>query len=65
MSKSRRNVRFPHRPNGAERRQSLSEVSDVASEPNSVGKNGAGEKPSTIHEEVRKTTGYPAGQRPG
>lgn len=63
MSKSRRNVRFPHRPNGAERRQSLSEISDAASEPNSPGRNGSNEKPTTIPEEVRKCRGDCRAQR--
>ena len=56
MSKSRRNVRFPHRPNGAERRLSLSEMSDGYSEPNSAGKNGTSEMPSSIAEEVSNAT---------
>lgn len=60
MSKSRRSVRFPHRPNGAERRLSLSEMSDGHSEANSVGKNGAGEKPTAIPEEVSSVAATPA-----
>ncbi|KAJ5171790.1 hypothetical protein N7492_004383 [Penicillium capsulatum] len=51
MSKSRRNVRFPHRSNGERRLSVSSDVSDAPSEPASPGKNGNVSKPSTIPEE--------------
>ncbi|KAF4250869.1 hypothetical protein CNMCM8812_007492 [Aspergillus fumigatus] len=53
MSKSRRNVRFQHRgSNGSEnRRMSISDASDVASDPGSPSKNGNVSKPATIPEE--------------
>ncbi|OJJ35667.1 hypothetical protein ASPWEDRAFT_519685 [Aspergillus wentii DTO 134E9] len=51
MSKSRRNVRFQHRAGADQRRPSISDVSDAASEPSSPSKNGNVSKPSTIPEE--------------
>lgn len=51
MTKSRRNVRFPHR-NGERRLSVSSDVSDPTSEPSSPSKNGAASKQSTIPEEV-------------
>ncbi|KAF7587971.1 hypothetical protein BBP40_006479 [Aspergillus hancockii] len=50
MSKSRRNVRFPHRASES-RRLSISDASDAASEPGSPSKNGSVSKPETIVEE--------------
>ncbi|PLB45429.1 phosphatidate cytidylyltransferase [Aspergillus steynii IBT 23096] len=56
MSKSRRNVRFQHRAsNGSEnRRPSISDASDVVSEPGSPSKNGGVSKQATIPEEKSK-----------
>ncbi|GAQ11101.1 putative phosphatidate cytidylyltransferase [Aspergillus lentulus] len=56
MSKSRRNVRFQHRgSNGSEnRRMSISDASDVASDPGSPSKNGNVSKPATIPEEKQE-----------
>ncbi|KAJ9300920.1 hypothetical protein DTO271G3_2084 [Paecilomyces variotii] len=51
MAKSRRNVRFQHRSNGAERRPSISDVSEAASEPGSPGKNGSVAKSEPSQEE--------------
>ncbi|KAL1987526.1 hypothetical protein VTN96DRAFT_3453 [Rasamsonia emersonii] len=53
MARTRRNVRFQHRiTNGVEqRRHSSSDISDVASEPGSPGKNGSISKSEVIVEE--------------
>ena len=55
MSKSRRNVRFPRRmSNSSEgRRLSISDASDVLSDPGSPAKDGSVTAPATIPEEVR------------
>jgi phosphatidate cytidylyltransferase len=55
MTKSRRNVRFPHR-NGERRLSVSSDVSDATSEPSSPSKNGAASKQTTIPEDVRLST---------